>query len=172
MNTNDFKTRTEIIEEQSTCPEGYWVLGLDTGYSSVKGKSPNKRFAFPYYAKKVPEGRAFLREAEDSDIRYRDETGEWVVGKLAYDEVNAKEIVDSEQELTGRHRFFTDIFRVTTRTGIALGLMPNKYGSCEDKHIMIEAGLPPKYINDAVDLREALCGKHDFEVKVGAGNWI
>ena len=63
MNTNDFKTRTEIIEEQSTCPEGYWVLGLDTGYSSVKGKSPNKRFAFPYYAKKVPEGRAFLREA-------------------------------------------------------------------------------------------------------------
>ena len=61
MNTNDFKTRTEIIEEQSTCPEGYWVLGLDTGYSSVKGKSPNKRFAFPYYAKKVPEGRAFLR---------------------------------------------------------------------------------------------------------------
>ena len=55
MNTNDFKTRTEIIEEQSTCPEGYWVLGLDTGYSSVKGKSPNKRFAFPYYAKKVPE---------------------------------------------------------------------------------------------------------------------
>ena len=41
MNTNDFKTRTEIIEEQSTCPEGYWVLGLDTGYSSVKGKSPN-----------------------------------------------------------------------------------------------------------------------------------
>lgn len=90
MNTNDFKTRTEIIEEQSTCPEGYWVLGLDTGYSSVKGKSPNKRFAFPYYAKKVPEGRAFLREAEDSDIRYRDETGEWVVGKLAYDEVNLK----------------------------------------------------------------------------------
>ena len=50
--------------------------------------------------------------------------------------------------------------------------MPNKYGSCEDKHIMIEAGLPPKYINDAVDLREALCGKHDFEIKVGAGNWI
>ena len=49
--------------------------------------------------------------------------------------------------------------------------MPNKYGSCENKHIMIEAGLPPKYIKDAVELREVLCGKHDFEVKVGAGTW-
>ena len=95
------------------------ILGTRIRYRIFFGK----REVAKYYAKKVPEGRAFLREAEDSDIRYRDETGEWVVGKLAYDEVNAKEIVDSEQELTGRHRFFTDIFRVTTRTGIALGLI-------------------------------------------------
>lgn len=171
MNTIDFKTRTEIIEEPSNCPEGYWVLGLDTGYSAVKGKSPNKRYAFPSYAKKVLADRAFLRDAEDTDIRYRDENGEWVVGRLAYDEVNAKEVVDSEQELFGRHRYFSDMFLVIARTGIAIGMMPNKYGSYEGKHIMIEAGLPPKYASDADDLREALCGKHDFEIKVGSGDW-
>ena len=87
MNTKDYKTKTMVVERDFPCRDNYWAVGLDIGYSAVKGISPAHYFCFPAYAKKIPENRPLLKEAADTDIRYRDNEGEWVVGNLAYEEI-------------------------------------------------------------------------------------
>lgn len=146
--------------------------GLDIGYSGVKGISPNKYFCFPAYAKRIPENHTVLKEPSDTDIRYRDETGEWVVGELAYDELNATGQMDSEAELYGRNRYYSDLFRVISRTGIALGFMDNDLKSYNDQKISVQTGLPPKYKNrDSEYLTDVLSGTHIFELKIGKKPW-
>lgn len=171
MKTIDFKTRSAIIQRKFPCPQSHWVLGLDIGYSAVKGMAPNKVFCFPSYARKIPENRIVLKEESESDIKYRDENGIWTVGSLAYDEVNSSEVIDSETELFGRHRYYSPMFKVIARTGIALGLIANTYGKPDGKKISIQAGLPPKYESDGIYVQEVLSGKHQFEIKVGKAPW-
>lgn len=50
MNTKDFKTRSETIHRAAPCPANHWVIGLDIGYSAIKGMSPNKIYSVPAYA--------------------------------------------------------------------------------------------------------------------------
>jgi plasmid segregation protein ParM len=171
MKTIDFKTKTEFIDRPSPCPDGNYVLGLDIGYSAVKGMSPNKIFCFPAYARKLSANATNLKADEPTDIYYRDESGEWAVGSLAYNEVNANEVMDSETELYGRNRYFSQMFQVISRTGIAIGLMENSYGNSMGKKLSVQTGLPPKYENDEEVLKEVLSGTHTFEIKVGLGKW-
>nr|WP_303180684.1 ParM/StbA family protein [Lachnoclostridium phocaeense] len=176
--TKDFKTRTCLYEREFPCPAGKWLIGLDIGYSAVKGISPNKVFCFPAYAKKVPADRLVLKESSDTDIRYRDRTnGTWVVGSLAYDEVDASEIPESDSELYSRYRYFSTMFLILARVGIAMALMSNQYGDpskmpeSPDK-IQIQTGLPPRYLEgDTADIKEAISGFHEFELKVGKRKW-
>lgn len=46
MNTKDYKTKTMVVERDFPCRDNYWAVGLDIGYSAVKGISPAhiKRF--------------------------------------------------------------------------------------------------------------------------------
>lgn len=172
MNTNDFKTRSEFIHRKAPCPDDYWVVGLDIGYSAVKGMSPNKVYCFPAYARQIPSDRIILREPRETDIRYEDEEGSWVVGNLAYEEVVASEVVDSESELFGRNRYYSSMFRVIARVGIALGLITNSYGCSRDKKLKIQTGLPPKYEKeDQVYLKDALSGTHKFRLRIGRAPW-
>lgn len=98
---------------------------------------PKQILLFPkFHAKRIPENHIVLKEPSDTDIRYRDETGEWVVGELAYDELNATGQMDSEAELYGRNRYYSDLFRVISRTGIALGFMDNDLKSYNDQKIL------------------------------------
>ena len=64
MDTKAFKTRTIIqsqtlngqrpaIRQNPSRRQDQWVIGLDIGYSSVKGMSQNALFTFPKFAKKV-----------------------------------------------------------------------------------------------------------------------
>ena len=63
MDTKLFKTRTIIqsqtvngqraaIRKNPSRKPDQWVIGLDIGYSSVKGMSQNSLFTFPKFAKK------------------------------------------------------------------------------------------------------------------------
>ena len=45
MNTKDFKTRSETIHRAAPCPANHWIIGLDIGYSAIKGMSPNKIYS-------------------------------------------------------------------------------------------------------------------------------
>lgn len=52
MNTKDYKTKTMVVERDFPCRDNYWAVGLDIGYSAVKGISPARHFCFPAYAKR------------------------------------------------------------------------------------------------------------------------
>lgn len=171
MSSKEFKTRTEIKNRVNAGSEKNWVMGLDIGYSAVKLFCANKAAVFPSYARKINENSLVLKEASETDIRYRDKDGVWVIGNLAYEKVNASEAVDSETELFSRNRYYSPMFKVISRTGLAIGLMANTFGNPQGKNIKVQTGLPPKYMNDANVLKESLAGHHEFELKVGKAPW-
>lgn len=173
MNTVDFKTKTMLVPRRNTERNDVFVLGIDIGYSAVKGFASNKVFCFPSYARKVPDDRISLKEPSDTDIMYRDADGTWVVGDLAYEEVNASDVMDSETELFGRHRFFSPMFQVILRVALGIGLLPNECGSAGGKRLFVQTGLPTKYEKaDSGDLLEVMAASHEFEIKVGKSQWM
>ena len=100
--------------------------------------SPNKIYSVPAYARKIPADRVRLNEPSETDIYYKAENGDiWVVGSLAYNELSASDVIDSEQELFGRKRYYSDMFRVISDTGIAIGLMGNDKGNSKGKKLTI-----------------------------------
>lgn len=173
MDTKAYKTRT-IIEDRKFASKGnHWVIGLDIGYSSVKVISPNTAGCFPAYARKVPEDRITLKGPSPSDIRYRDKEGMWTVGALAYDEVIASELADSEEELYGSHRCHSDMFKVIAKVGLAIGYRNNAINSITNKRLHVQTGLPPKHMGTdyQAELTEGLAGRHEFDLKIGLGDW-
>lgn len=173
MSTKDFKRRTIINSTPFPGSSEKWVIGLDMGYSTVKGISQNAVWCFPAFAKKIPSDRLVLGAPEPSDIRYRDSSGTWVVGNLAYDEATSGEVITSEYELYSKNNFNSPMFRVKAAVGIAFGLKTNSFGSPKDKKIILQTGLPPKYLNYEIQdaLVEGLEGEYHFELSVGGGQW-
>ncbi len=172
MKTVDFKTRTEFLHRENPSREGFWVIGLDIGYSAIKLMSPNKLAAFPAYARKVSADQITLKEPSPTDIRYRDRDGVWVIGNLAYEDVNASKVVESETELFNRKRYYSPMFKVNLRAGLAIALMANSYGSPKDKKIRVQTGLPPKYEKaDTKDIKKVMSGRHEFELSIGKSPW-
>ena len=53
INTINFKTKTILSERNNPVRGDVWNIGLDIGYSSVKGFSPNAVSCFPAFAKKA-----------------------------------------------------------------------------------------------------------------------
>lgn len=172
-NTSNYKTKTTIISRKNVSVESIWGLALDIGYSSVKGMSPNSVYRFPSYARKAKQLLS-MAECEESDIYYKDsESGQiWAVGEKAQSMITLEDTADSSSSLYGRNRYFESSFLVIARTGIGLGLIANEFGSPAGKPLVVQTGLPPKYIkNDSELLKEALEGHHSFEIKIGRGQW-
>ena len=69
-------------------------------------------------------------------ILYEDlETGEsWIVGEMAQEMADEH---DSESELYGRKRYFSPMFKVITRCGLAMGMFDNQYGGPSGRPIKI-----------------------------------
>ena len=175
MDTKKFKTKTKFIEKKNISTNNAWEIALDIGYSSVKLFSPNKIAVFPSYARNVgshidwangiPEGAILYKNRGSSDI--------WLVGEEAYNLIADGDTSDSETSLYGRNRYYSPIFRVISECGIAIGLISNAYGTYDpSRDIVIQTGLPEKYMNDADELTEALSGNHGFSLKIGENDWI
>ncbi len=173
MKSNDFRTRTIYEKTPANGRDDKWIIGLDVGYSAVKGMTANSLFCFPYYAKKIPKDRISLKGAEATDIKYRDSSGTtWVVGNLAYNEASDADVTDSEAELYGPRRFNSDIFKVSTAVGLAMGLDVNSFGNPAGKELVVQTGLPPKYIKSYErDLKESIARHYVFDLQIGGGNW-
>ena len=173
MSLLDYRTRNVIEDRSFPAPDGTFPVGLDIGYSGVKGVSPNKCFCFPSYARKIENGYVSLKEPEPCDIVYRDsEIGTYLVGNLAYKEVIGYEVMDSEYELYGRKRYDSDIFHVLARTGLALALLPNEHGGAKGKKAFLQTGLPTKYGADNEALLRSISDMPVFEIKVGARPFV
>ena len=168
MNTQEFKTRTDFIERKHPGKGDDWVIGLDAGYSSMKIFAPNGITVFPAMAKKAKEELSFSAPG-DNDIKYRKDGVVWEVGASAE---ALMDVNDSELALYGRMRYFSEVFKVITDVGLAIGMRNNSCGSMGVKKPFIQTGLPPKYLkDDAPYLKEVLSGHHEFDIKIGSGEW-
>lgn len=170
----DFKTKTIMLERKNIMTPDAWGIALDIGYSSVKGFSPNSIYCFPSYAKKISSEVLSLGQAGPNDIQYRDKTTNelWYVGALAQDMTTSDASNESIAALYGRNRYFSPMFKVIARVGLALGMIANNFGNPAGKNLVLQTGLPPAYLKSDTDLiKEALSGTHEFEIKIGARGW-
>lgn len=171
VHTSDFRTRSVISDTKNVSVPGAWPIAIDVGYSSVKGFSPNKIFAFPSYAKSIGKTPVLYGEMDPDEILYRDEsTGEvWRVGKSAQQMISERDTGDSQAELYGRDRYFSQMFKVLMDTGLAIGLLTNGAADYRGETIYVQTGLPPAYLDeDKGLLMDTIAGRHIFSIKTAA----
>ena len=80
IDTKTIRTQQEIIAKRNMALPKKWILGIDAGFSSLKGFAPNKYFCFPSFAHKLD---SELQVVNEKDILYRDESGTYLVGASA-----------------------------------------------------------------------------------------
>lgn len=173
INTRKYRTRTEFIERENGKLPGVWLIALDNGYSGVKLYSPNLTACFPSYAKRVGEDFEFATKAPKESILYKnlDTNEQWLVGELAQNSIASGDTSDSESALYGRERYTNAMYQVISDVGLGLGMQSNQYGAPGKDRIVVQAGLPEKYLGDEPDLIDSIAGKHRFALKIGSGDW-
>lgn len=165
---SDFNTQQEITACKNPLNDT-WIIGIDIGFSAVKGFAPNKRFCFPSYVKKLEHP---LNMEDINDIYYRDETGVYLVGTNAQNLVQAKDTNDTGA-MFDRDRYFTQDFKVLLRTAIGIGLMDNQsFRRARTMPVFVQTGLPAAYVKeDAPLIRRAFSESGKFDLKLGGGKW-
>lgn len=170
--TNDFKTKTMIKPQVHPNVEDAFLVGIDIGYSGCKIFSQNKVAIFPCYARQI-DGELISSNFEDTDIWYQDAKTKdiWAVGENAIGMMSSRETNDNTVSMYSRSRYEDPMFMVILRTGLAIGMMKNMYGSYQNKELFVETGLPAAYMLDEYALKDAFCQEHEFAIKVGNNNW-
>lgn len=174
MNTKSFRTKTEFIERNNGNIPNVWEIALDIGYSSVKLFSPNIVASFPSYARRINEDFEFAGTNPDNAILYKNlATNEmWLVGEVAQNTITTGDTSDSEASLYGRERYTNEMFKVISEVGLGVAMQSNAYGEPGNSKIVIQTGLPERYMNDEEDLIESLAVSHNFSLKIGNNDWI
>ena len=177
MQTDKFQTRDRIFNHSFPKPDGYWICGIDIGYGGIKGVAPNKAFSISSYLYKVERGAADNRMAgvRPTDIVYRDKDGDWAVGDLAYDFEDPRSPRTLDTEKTAKeNRYLDKEYKIYFSVALGLALMSNGDSGWTDERIMVQTGLPTKYLKlgHAKLLRAGVQGKYDFSLKVGANDYV
>lgn len=173
MNSQQFRTRTNYIPKANVGVEDKWGMGLDIGYSGVKGYLQNGIFCFPSYARKITQ-KMIDTTPNSNDIWLKDNvTGElWLVGASAQNMISQSDSTDSEESLYGRNRYYDPMFKAYSTAGLGLSMLTNQYGSPKDKEIFLQTGLPPRYCKEDTEyLKDVLAGEYDFEIRIGNNDW-
>ena len=170
MNTKSLRTLQETIAKRNVSLSRKWILGLDVGFSSLKGFAPNKYFCFPSFVNKL---NSDLQLSNDKDVLYRDESGTYLVGLSAQNQIGSDDTNETETELYARNRYSSKKFKIVIATGIAIGISENLYGKKkEEQELVIQTGLPTAYVaKDKKAIIKAFCEHYVFELKIGRGNW-
>ena len=129
--------------------------------------------AFPSYAKSLGQDPVMYGDIGLDEILLTSaESGEtWRIGRTAQDMVGDLDTSDSERELFGRERYYSESFRILVEAGLGLALMKNSCGGWNGEDIHVETGLPPAYLHeDSEALREVIAGKHRFAIKTASGS--
>ena len=170
MDTKKIRTLQENIAKRNISLPGKWVLGIDAGFSSLKGFAPNKYFCFPSFVHKLDSD---LQISNEKDILYRDESGIYLVGASAQNQIGSDDTNETETELYARNRYSGKKFKIVIAVGMAIGISENIYGKKkEEQEIIIQTGLPTAYIaKDKKSMIKTFSEHYVFEIKVGKGNW-
>lgn len=171
MNVKSLRTQQEIIARRNKTLPRKWVLGIDAGFSSLKGIAPNKYFCFPSFVQKV-DPKAFTL-GNEKDILYRDDSGTYLIGTSAQNQIALDDTNETETELYARNRYSNKKFAIVVATGIAIGISENLYGrKSDEQEIVIQTGLPTAYIlKDRKAIEKTFSEHYVFELKLGLGNW-
>lgn len=181
-NTSQFRTKTNFFKRNNGKIPNVWEIALDIGYSAVKLISPNMTARFPSYAKRV-DNLSFVGEISEKAIMYKDlEYNEmWIVGEVAQNIMSANETADSEASLYNREWFRSPMFKVLADVGYGVAMQsiqlkdrnnnPYILKPDQDEKIIVQTGLPEKYMSNESDMKEVLSGKRHFAIKIGSGEW-
>lgn len=164
MDTSAFRTRTEFRALNYPSVDNKIVVGLDMGYSSVKGVFKDGVFCFPSFCRKLT--KDIFGELDATDIIYKDEvTGErYAVGDFATASLKKGQYV-TESVFYDRNHYMTPEYLACFRTGMAFALW-----NTPDVHnnIFIQTGLPPAYLSeDSAYIKHVMVGEHKFSVTKG-----
>lgn len=167
IQTKKFRTRQEIART-ATNPKGKkYIIGLDAGYSAMKGFHENGHFCYPSYARRLS---GELIYPSEEDILYRDlDTGElFILGYSAQNMAGSAETNDTDGELFSRKRYRNRKFRILCQAAIALAIQDKK----DNRELVIQTGLPSSYEEaDAPAMKKTLSQAARFELKIGTGKW-
>ena len=102
-----------------------------------------------------------------------DESGIYLVGASAQNQIGSDDTNETETELYARNRYSGKKFKIVIAVGMAIGISENIYGKKkEEQEIIIQTGLPTAYIaKDKKSIIKAFSEHYVFEIKVGKGNW-
>ena len=167
MLLSNYTTKTEIRDRENKTVDGFWPVGIDYGFSAVKGFSPNKIFCFPNCAVPV-DSFASLVDPSSEDIYLRDKNGMWIIGAKAHELIKSGEAMNYEPELYGRNRYFSPSFRAVMKAGLGIALIGNTVKKYQNEPIVVQTGLPHEYKSTDTDLlMDTLEGTYDFDLRVG-----
>ena len=163
IDTKTIRTQQEIIAKRNMALPKKWILGIDAGFSSLKGFAPNKYFCFPSFAHKLD---SELQVVNEKDILYRDESGTYLVGASAQNQIGSDDTNETETELYARNRYANKKFKIVIATGMALGISENLYGKKSDEH---QGKCPGKWQaeNHNRDRRQKACPQAKTETASG-----
>lgn len=170
--TAKYSAKTSYVPHSAAAAPGVKVCAIDIGYSAVKCFTDNCRACFPSMASPLKDA-AFIGEAVQNDILYRDEKGIWAVGSTAVKMLSIQDTNESEKTLYSRNRYDSEMFRIIYRVGMGMCLMRDQQlSSGAAKPIVLQTGLPPAYLkSDKRDVIRVLSGSHVFQIKLGNADW-
>lgn len=181
MSLLDFKTKSMVIDRSMSKMNGNnqhlskIVIGIDCGYSSVKGVTADKAFQFPSYAKRVDgELEAVVNGSEFAYQLRNNKTGEyWLVGQLAEDMQNDLDVEGTtDASVYGRYRYNSPMYNAITSVGFGIALSGKDLTSEPRVEIFAQFGLPATYKDrDSGVLLDAVATDYDFSLKVGTNPW-
>lgn len=169
MFLKDYTTKTEVIHRPNRGVPDVWTIGIDYGFSGVKGISANKAFCFPNCAIQVSSFEGMM-DSSEKDILLKDKDGFWIIGEKAHEAISPTNAMNYESEMYERNRYFTPGFKALMKAGLAIGLSSNQFRRYQNEPILVQTGLPPEYKNkDTEMIRETLSGDYEFEMRAGKG---
>ncbi len=172
METKLFRTPQEVVPKKNVSLDHCWVMGIDIGFSSVKGYAPNKYFCFPSYVKKVDGD--MIQVTNEDDILYQDETGTYLVGISAQNQVTSDDTSDSEAEFYTRNRYRSKNFEILAMTAIGIGMMSNQVRQRpKEVETIIQTGLPTAYLvrADIEAITRVMQRPCHYSLRIGNGKW-
>lgn len=163
----DYATKTEITPRKNKTVDGFWPIGIDYGFSGVKGFAPNKVFCYPNCAMKVDDFSSLI-ESGPNDILLKDNEGCWIIGEKALEMITPANAMNYESEMYERNRYFSPAFSALMKAGLGIALLSNPVQAYNREPVFVQTGLPPEYkALDTPDLKDAIAGDYDFDIKIG-----
>ena len=162
--TKEYSIKQESVPHSVKSSDNIYPIGIDIGYSAVKGFTPKSHFIFPSFTRELS-GSLLTSDPNDILIKDLSNNETWIVGKNALDGISSDDTNVTGEEWYLRNRYASREFRILIMAALGMSDLKNKNVS---DNVLIQTGLPPAYIEgDSRLIKRAFSGKFDFTIRVG-----